>query len=386
MRILLVAMSNSLHTARWLRQLEGEGHDVHLFPSIDIGIVHPDVPSEVKTYRSTRLGASMLVRAFRKIFLPPAHLDHLCRLIERLKPDVIHSMEIQAAGYLTREAKRRVPGEFPPWLVTNWGSDIYHFGKFPEHAPRIRETLTNCDYFHCEGERDTKLAREFGFTGKVFVLFPITGGFDVVQARRLRSPLPPSKRRKIMLKGYQGWTGRALVGLKALEQCADVLAGYELCVYVPEVAAQAQALGKKLGLKVTVVPFGTPHADMMRHHGSARVSLGVSMSDGMCTSFMEALLMGSFPIQSNTCTADEWLENGKNCLLVPPEDADAVAAALRRALTDDALVDTAAAANIVLAENTISDEKIAPLARGLYTFILDRRRASSAANGNSIGR
>ena len=367
-------MSNSVHTTRWIAQLRGEGHSLHLFPSIDIGLIHPELPPEVKTYRVSRAGASKIGRAFRKFFLPPAHLDHLCRLIKDLKPDVIHSMEIQHAGYLTLEVKKKLGGKFPPWLVTNWGSDIYHFGKFPEHAPRIRETLAACDYYSCETERDVKLGRDFGFTGKIMPVFPNSGGFDLEQVRRLRSPLPPSKRRKIMLKGYQGWAGRALVGLQALEKCADLLAGYELCVYVSQVDEQARALGKRTGIKVTLLPWGTPHAEMLRHHGSARVSLGLSISDAISTSLLEAVIMGSFPVQSNTGGADEWLENGKTCLLVPPEDVDAVASALRRALTDGPLTDNGAAANIVMAEEKLSAERIAPMAKGVYALIARDRR------------
>ena len=37
MKILFVAMSDTIHTARWIGQLAGLGWDVHLFPSIDTG-------------------------------------------------------------------------------------------------------------------------------------------------------------------------------------------------------------------------------------------------------------------------------------------------------------------------------------------------------------
>jgi len=41
--ILFVAMSGSIHTARWINQLEGHGWDIHLFPSLDQGVVHPEL-------------------------------------------------------------------------------------------------------------------------------------------------------------------------------------------------------------------------------------------------------------------------------------------------------------------------------------------------------
>ncbi len=375
MRVLFLALSNSVHTARWINQLSGQGWDIHLFPSIDIGLFHPELPAGVKTYRATSAGAWRPVRVLRKLLLRRDHFAHLCDVIRSVRPDIIHTMEIQHAGYLGLAAKRALGPDFPTWLVTNWGSDIYHFGKFPEHAPRIRETLASCDYYSCETQRDVRLGREFGFKGRVLPVFPNSGGFDLEKVRRLRSPAPPSqRRRKIMLKGYQGWAGRALVALEALEKCVELLSGYELCIYVPEIEAQARAFARRTGVKVKFLPWTTPHEEMLWHHGSSRVSIGLSISDAISTSLLEALIMGSFPIQSDTGGAAEWVEDGKTCLLVPPEDREAVARAVRRALVDDAFIDSAARSNIEMAERQLSSDRIAPMAREIYTSIAQERR------------
>jgi glycosyltransferase involved in cell wall biosynthesis len=57
------------------------------------------------------------------------------------------------------------------------------------------------------------------------------------------------------------------------------------------------------------------------------------------------MVMGAFPIQSCTACVDEWIEDGKSGFIVPPEDPHIIAAALRRALTEDELVDQAAKIN-----------------------------------------
>lgn len=371
LRVLFVAPANSVHTARWLAQLGGQGWDLHLFCSFDAGAAHHALPPEVKVHGASG-GDSLAARALRKArrgLFPGARLESLCRLISELKPDIVHSLEIQHGGYLTLEAKERLGGAFPAWILTNWGSDIYHFGRFSEHAPRIRAALAACDFYQCECERDVRLARDFGFKGPVLPVIPNFGGFDLGQVRRLRGPLPPSKRRKIMLKGYQGWAGRALVALEALEKCADVLAGYQVCVYVSEISAEARRFQAKTGVRVTFIPKGTSHEEMLRLHGASRVSIGLSITDSLSASFLEAGVMGSFPVQSDTGAGGEWLADGKACLLVPPEDSDAVAAALRKALTDDAFVDAAAAANSALLEEKLAAGKIASVARGMYVFV-----------------
>src|SRR5579862_361580 len=86
----------------------------------------------------------------------------LARLRERCKRDVLHALEIQHAGYLVL-ACREYLQKTPPWIVTNWGSDTYHFRHFDEHLVRLKQVFASCDYYDCECERDVIAARELGF-------------------------------------------------------------------------------------------------------------------------------------------------------------------------------------------------------------------------------
>ncbi len=69
------------------------------------------------------------------------------------------------------------------------------------------------------------------------------------------------------------------------------------------------------------------------------------------------MVMGSFPVQSRTACADEWVEHGRTGLLVPPEDPEQIEQALRTALGDDALVDAAAGANLETARRRL-DQRV----------------------------
>ncbi len=389
MRLLIVARADSVHTARWISQVADREWDIHLFPGTDSGTdVHPAVRNVTLHHPGLRApGAGVRPEAVRfsgdsarrrveyfarrRLFgglSAGCRAAGLSRLVETLRPDVVHSMEMQAAGYLTREAKRLLQGRFPPWIVTNWGSDIYMFGRLAEHEPKIRDVLGACDYYSCECLRDVALAKSFGFRGTVFPVIPSAGGFDLAGAAALRRPGPPSARRTIVLKGYQHWAGRALVGLRALSRCADALAGYEVAVYSAsaDVATAAERFGKETGIPVRIVPKGSPHSGILRLHGQARLSVGLSVSDGLPASLLEAMVMGSFPIQSWTACADEWIEHGKTGLLVPPEDADVVEDAIRRALCDDRLVDEAAERNARVAAEKLDASTVASRAADMY--------------------
>jgi hypothetical protein len=319
--------------------------------------------------------AEFMAKKVIKRLFPDYRTVQLKRLIKKIMPDVVHSIEIQHAGYLTLEAKKLFKGEFPPWIVTDWGNDIYLFGRLKEHEPKIREVLAECDYYSCECQRDVKLAEKYGFKGTAFPLFANTGGYDFERISKLRVPGPTSERRIIMLKGYQGWAGRALVGLRALERCYDLLKGYEVIIYSasPEVEIAAELFTDATGVTTRIIPQGTPHEEMLSLHGKARISLGLSISDGISTSFLEALVMGSFPIQSWTACADEWVENGKAGFLVPPEDPEVVEQAIRRALTEDELVNNAAEENYRLAEERLSKTILKPHALNIYKTVVKEK-------------
>ena len=379
-------MSESIHTARWLSLILEQDFDIHLFPSIETDQLNPLLHGKVSFHpalRSVRSGthatglpmlhevpcqATNLLLSRFELCDPAARL---ARLIEKLRPDLICSLEFQAAGYLTLGARERLGGHFPPWMVVNWGSDINLFGKLPDHQRRLRALLASCDFYLCECRRDVKLAQEMGLQGEVLGVVPVTGGLCLKALLPWRASAP-SKRTRILLKGYQGWAGRALTGLRALELIADRLAGFEVVLYsAPEdVELKARLVTAETGLPIRSVPY-MPHHEMLRLHGMARVSIGLSISDGASTSFLEALTMGSFPVQSHTSCADEWAENGLTALLVPPEDPGDVAQAILRAVSDDSLVEQAAELNFQTARERLEQSVVKAAVVGFYRRILE---------------
>lgn len=405
MKILLVALADSVHTARWISQISDRGWDVRLFPSLDHGVVHPDL-NLIPVYhtlggendsitrkqrwrwpRPVRAARAFLGMRVLPILLPQRRVRQLLRVIDNFQPDIVHSLEFQAAGYLTAKVKREQTRGFPPWIASNWGSDIYFFRQFPEHEKKIREVLAQCDYYACECQRDVCLAEVYGFKGQFLPVFPNAGGFDLQTVAAQCQPGLVSTRRIIMLKGYQHWVGRALVGVGALGLCADQLRSYEVVIHSssPATRQTALAFAKRTGVKVTILPPDTAHHDILKWYGQARVALGLSLSDGISTSLLEALVMGAFPIQSWTACADEWIEDGKSGLLVPPEDVASVAAALRRALTDDDLVNTAAVINWRTAKERLDHHLLKQKAVDLYAKVVRDSRRDNAPQNTGAG-
>lgn len=398
LRILFVAVGGSVHTARWISQLTGQGWELHLSPT-ELHHLRPELQDVIihDVEDPSRLGkrsdltihdrfesafgrnwplsfgryrAMQWVARWRPEFLTQAW--RLARLIDRLRPDVVHSLGLHLGGYLTLAARQFCRRPFPTWIVTNWGSDLFLFGRLAEHRERLAKVLQAADYYWCECHRDVELAKSWGFPAeRILPIVPVCGGFDLAQADTLRAAGPTAQRRMITVKGYQDWAGRALVAFQALRLCADLLRDYRISVYTggrdPEpVRIAGELLSQDLDVPVSFVPPRTPHETMLRLHGQSRISIGLSISDSIAISLLEAMLMGSFPIQSNTGAAYEWIEDGKTGLIVPPEDPYAVAEAIRRALTDDHLVDQAAEVNRRVIAERCEREKIAAEVVALY--------------------
>src|SRR5436309_6534733 len=160
-------MPDSVHTARWINQLSGLGWDLHLF-SASAGIPHTELRNltvyNLSLSRPKGLDKSVRLRGLwpmrigvERLSLKVSYSTWLARLVRWLKPDIVHSMEIQRAGYITLGAKAELKGRFPTWIVSNWGSDIYLFGRLAAHAEKIRAVMSSCDYYHCECHRDVRL-------------------------------------------------------------------------------------------------------------------------------------------------------------------------------------------------------------------------------------
>ena len=357
MRLLVVGLATSVHIARYLQLLEDTGWDVHLFDSQLEPNPHPELPAvTLHAGRAHEVAADSPVR----VATPPddawrgfdARVAHLARVLDEVRPDVVHSHELQHAGTLVAGARRRRGGDLgAPWAVTNWGSDIYWWGRLKARAPLIRAVLASCDYYGAECHRDVALARAFGFRGQVLGVWPVAGGVDADEAAALRAPGPPSARRAIALKGVTEPIGRGDVGLAAIERCGDLLDNWELCLYQASDAfgERAAAVAERIGMRCTHLSKLTanevPHREILRMHGRARVAIGLNRTDAISQSFVEALSMGAFPVQGRASCGYELTPAGRGALFVPPSDVDAVTDALRRALTDDALVDAAADLN-----------------------------------------
>jgi hypothetical protein len=255
-------------------------------------------------------------------------------------------MEFQHCGYLVLAAKEKCGSGFPLWVATNWGSDIYYFERFEDHKRQIVRLLSSIDIYSTECSRDVPIARRLGYSGPTLPVVPASGGFDLDLCQRLRSDTKPSQRRLIMIKGYEHFAGRALTTLELLRRNADLLSDYEIvCLSLtPNVRDAIAQLQKDSVLNIRILS-GVPYEEVLAHYGRARIYMGLGIADGISTAVLESMVMGCFPIQTGSSCCNEWVTDGDGGFVVDMDDIDGISRRLRRALTDDGLVDRAADVN-----------------------------------------
>jgi hypothetical protein len=374
-RILIVGMADSVHLARWLSQFSDQNIDFVVFPSSPHRRIHPILRNLILNTNS-----AMTVRiqptSMRWLAFPLSALDVpfknffrsrlLQSLIKETRFDLIHVLELQHAGYLLLDT--HVTNQLPKVFITNWGSDIYWFEKFPRHKEKIIRLLKIASFYSAECQRDVEIVRRLGYTGITMPVIPNSGGIDLDNMPM--NSAPPSQRKKIMIKGYTGFVGQAIIALKACEAAAEHLRGYEIVIYSASWKSRIRALKLKHvhKIQVTILKKRTPHNEMLHHFSEARIYIGISLSDGISTSLLEAMATGCYPIQTGTSCANEWLSKDSGSIVtLSPENT--IQDALIQALIFDEKIDQAALINVKSIDNRANFNTVKAISQKFYDLI-----------------
>jgi hypothetical protein len=378
-KILIIGMFDSIHLARWLKQFKDESVDFTLFPSKKFKKLNPELN---KLIESNNLANYNLANPCRLNFLL-GYVDFIFtkignifgsnfrknRLIKILTIndfDFVHALEIQGAGYLYSELPSNVIVN-NKLILTNWGSDIYFFAKDENHNKKISKVIELADYYSAECERDYQLLKNYEFTGKKLPCIPNGGGFDDGELNSHK--IIASERTLILCKGYGGVFGQAQLAIPAIDNALTKYGELNVFFYsvTPDLENLVRALRNKFGHRVnySTVSNLLSRNELLGLFAKSRLYIGCSKSDAISTSFLEALVFGAYPIQTNTSCADEWTRKGVHASLVGLETKE-IDLAIEKALSDDNLVNIAQINNLVVAKKYLPENIIKETAKQFY--------------------
>ena len=329
-------MFDSIHLARWLSQFENEKIDFVLFPSKKFKYVNYDLlklvtSQKIASYRFAKPYFVFKYIGFMDYFLVSIFkllklnlkLLFLRRITHKNMFNYIHAIELQGAAYLYDLLPEQIQDR-TSLIVTNYGSDIQYFQDIPEHLEKIRSVLSKADFYSAECQRDYESALKLGFKGKFLPCIPNAGGFknEIFKLNLV----PSTERNLIMAKCYGGTFGLGGLIIDALEKFLRNNPDVKIVMH----SVTDDLLNKSKYLQATFpnqVVVYTVREKISRHEildylSKSRIYLGASKSDGISTSFLEALCLGAYPIQTDTSCASEWIELGFFGSIIRPDTSE----------------------------------------------------------------
>ncbi len=390
MKILFIVEASSIHSARWINQLKDLDWDIHIFQGVTpgsyicselkFGTVY--FPQKVKSCDQLIVKTTLpfINSAIAKLsyYFPllnkvtqSMHELYLKRLIRQLKPDIIHSLGlcINWVNMLKPifKVRQQLRKSFSaPWIYSSWGADLELFPKISRrHYIDVQKVISGCDYHIAECERDIRLAKKMSFKGKTLDILPAFGGASWIFKKELYDTFPVSSRKILILKGRDcagpdgDPQGRAMTAMKAFAICQDLLKEYRIIIAqgTSTVLNEAAILSATTNLDIQVLP-PLPHDSWLRILSKAKILIAMTISDGLPGTLVETMSLGVFPIHSDLEPIREWIKDGMNGFLIPPEDPKKLATALHKILNNEDLVDQAADYNQRLIKEKLSDSVV----------------------------
>ncbi len=365
----------SIHAVRWIENLSDTNHELYWFDVLGRGNLPTKISiKQIVNWNKRKIpyikGEYFLRKKVPSLYfkmqpyLEVTANEKLFQIINEIKPDLIHSFEMQSCSYPILKTMNTFPAL--KWLYSCWGSDLFYYQNKSQHLHKIKAVLNRIDFLHTDCERDFIVAKELDFAGRHVGVIPGGGGFYLEKMTHFIKPF--SERKIILVKGYQHHVGRGLVLVKALHSMQSKIQekGFEVVVFGAHQVTKDYITMNNLSYKV-FSRHGLAHQDLLQLMGKSLLYLGNSISDGMPNTLLEAITMGAFPIQSNpgNVTA-EIVTHGKNGLLIEnPNDQNKISNLIQEAIENNELLENAFELNLQIAkerlEYRINQQKILDL-------------------------
>jgi hypothetical protein len=192
MRLLFVADGRSPIALNWLRYWVERGDEVYLVstfpcqPDVALAGVYfvPVAFSSLKTaatkptrgvsfWGAAALNLRLRIRHWAGPLTLPGAARRLKRILDAVRPDLVHAMRIPYEGMLAALA-----GPNAPLLISVWGNDFtLHAPSTPLMGSFTRRAMQQTDALHADCQRDLRLATRWGFdASKAGIVLPGNGG------------------------------------------------------------------------------------------------------------------------------------------------------------------------------------------------------------------
>jgi hypothetical protein len=403
MKLLYVADGRSQIALNWISYFIHSGHEVYLvstFPCQQIdglawlveipvamsGLYNQADRGGVKSGKwFRRLIPVKLRTVIRQMAAPisfPRATRSLQEVVESIQPDLIHAMRIPYEGMITSLVMKRIAMKNggvgkTRLLISVWGNDFTLHAK----STRMMSNFTNqalqwVDGLHTDCQRDMRLAMKLGFDiTKPNIVLPGGGGvrIDTFYPPEMQTEedwiRPVAANRSMTIINPRGF--RAYVRNDTFFHAIPLVIDKfpDVHFICPDMSGEAQAekwiKQHGIGQMVELLPAQS-HQQMAELFRQSQITVSITTHDGTPNTLLEGMACGCFPIAGDIDSLHEWITPGLNGLLVNPDDPNALAEAILRAIAQPELRRQAREENLRLVKERAEYKKSMHAAEEFY--------------------
>ncbi len=360
MRICFLSNSSDIHPQQWVKFFTEREHDVHTISfanNVDInGTLHYINPK--RKYNGIKGGNYFLIFDFPK----------LKKIIEELKPDVLHAHYVTSYGFLGALTN------YSPLIITAHGSDVLlDLKRNPLFYITTRFALKRANLINSVSAQVTKKIVDLGIRREK--IFELQYGVDT----NLFKPgtykeYSPEKFRVISTRRLSPIYNLDLL-IDAIHLAAKKISNLE--VYFLGDGPERERLKRKikdLGLSQFVQFTGQlPQRYVIEHLNKSDIYISTSKSDGTSLSLLEAMACGLFPIVTDIPANREWIKDRINGFLVPTGNPLLLSERIYEVFLNRSLTDAACKINLMLIREKASLYKNLGKVEELYVHLLKEK-------------
>lgn len=333
MKIAILANPDSTHTRKWVTALCKSGIDIVLIGLYDFDKTQFSGLSNFKSY-AMKFDSSL--NYFDKKFSKLIYLTvvgKIKKILKDEKPDILHAHYASSFGLLGALCK------FHPFIISVWGSDVFEFPHSSFIAKRIlKYNLSKADYVMATSNALAKEAKQY--CTKDIIVTPFGVDTDVFNINKKQTLF---NKGDIVIGAIK--TFEKVYGIEYLIN-AFAIATYKFperplkLVLVGKGSCENEyrTLVKDLGIEQKTLFAGyVNHAEIASYYNSLDILVVPSVRESFGVSVLEASACGLPVIATNTGGLPEVVLDNVTGIIVPVQNANAIADAIERLVTDKIL-------------------------------------------------
>lgn len=396
MRIALVADGRSPTTRGWIKQVVRLGHEIFLISSYPceqpVGVtemhilplagaaavkpLNPQKPEGIKRSLVQRFRPALLgLRYYAGPISVMRTSLHYQGLIDSIKPDLVHALRIPFEGMLASYT----PSAYRV-IISTWGNDFtLHAGGSILMRNLTRAAVRRANGFMADCFRDIWLAKKWGLRRNIPTQFaPGNGGLDLIHLEEIAN-----ERRRFSVGSDVPIHVINPRGIRPAYVMNDSF--FQAIPLVLKQEPQTKFLGaamkgqidaekwvNKLHLRDSVALLGPePQETLWRRYLDCQILVSPAIHDGTPNSMLEGMALGCFPIAGDIDSIREWIENGRNGILVNPRDPMSIANGIIEGIHNTILRQQAALINREIIRERVDANKVRLSIHDFYNDILN---------------